>query len=401
MKKSLAVLLSLALCMPLCGCGAKPAAEAPTLVTFGDSLTALSTWPQATATALNMRLVNAGIGGHTTEHGAARFERDVLSAKPDYVIICFGSNDFYRKNGITPQVTVAKYTEHLTAFVTQLRDAKVTPLLMTPPFISENASGGAGNYPQGSVNAALDEYVEAMRGVAKDCDVDLIDIHKVCDAYTVGTFLCADGVHLSALGNKVYTDTITDFMKEKYPTDPDIPKVTLPTAPAPLPSGTTASLISFEPTDWLEVFPDTVTATADEDSITFANTNGQWPEMHYNLSLDKAVVVPAEGSTLHIKADLKAGTNILVFFGGNTPTRQYSGDYLSLTSALKAADPTVKTSGDDLLGGQSLDVTLSLADVVPTSMRDGDNIVITGVKVFVVGAADTPLTIHDLSVTVG
>lgn len=400
MKKPLAVLLSLALCMPLCGCGAKPAAEAPTLVTFGDSLTALSTWPQETAAALNMRLVNAGIGGHTTEHGAARLERDVLSAKPDYAIICFGSNDFYRKNGITPQVTVAKYTENLTAFVTQLRDAAVTPILMTPPFISENASGGAGNYPQGSVNAALDEYVEAMRGVAKDCDVDLIDIHKVCDAYTIGTFLSADGVHLSTLGNKVYTDTITDFMKEKYPTDPDAPKVTLPTAPAPIKAGTTASLISFEPTDWLEVFPDTVTATADGDSITFANTNGQWPEMHYNLSLDKAVVVPAEGSTLHIKADLKAGTNILVFFGGNTPTRQYSGDYLSLTSALKAADPTVKASGDDLLGGQSIDCTIDLADIVSTSMRDGDNIVITGVKVFVVGAADTPLTIHDLSVTV-
>lgn len=398
MKTWLSLFLCILLCLPLCACdGDTP--TAPTLVTFGDSLTALSTWPQDTATALNMNLINAGIGGHTSEHGAARFERDVLTHDPDYVILCFGTNDFYRKNGITPQVTVAKYRENLISFVEQLRAVDAVPILMTPPFISENASGGAALYREGSVNAALDVYVEAMRDIAEEYDVDLIDIHAVCDAYTVGTFLSADGVHLSMLGNNVYTDTIADYMTEHYPTDPDTPRVTLPTAPAVEEGAWTKNLISFDPADWLEVFPDTVITESTENSITFSNTNGQWPEMHYNIALADAVVVPVENGKLHVAMELQAGTNILLFFNGATPTLAYKTDYVSLTSALKAADPTIKTSGDDLLGGQTIDCTLDLADIIPTAMQDNGNAVITGVKVFVVGAAGTPLTISDLSVT--
>ena len=140
---------------------AAPAASAPvmdgkTLVTFGDSITALSTWPQSVAKALNMNLVNSGIGGNTTDHAKARFERDVLAHNPDFVIMCFGTNDFYRVTKAAPRVDVATYKQNLVYFINQIRAIGATPILMTPPFISESASGGPSMYPEGTVNGALD-----------------------------------------------------------------------------------------------------------------------------------------------------------------------------------------------------------------------------------------------------
>lgn len=80
--------------------------DGSTLVTFGDSLTALSSWPQASAEELNMYLVNSGIGGHTSADALNRFDRDVASKDPDFVTIAFGTNDFVRLSGTKSQVSL-------------------------------------------------------------------------------------------------------------------------------------------------------------------------------------------------------------------------------------------------------------------------------------------------------
>ena len=90
MKKWIAGISAAALMLSAAGTAvAAPAEDAPvldcsTLVTFGDSLTALSSWPQDAAKELNMYLVNAGIGGHTSANALARFDRDVASKDPDF-----------------------------------------------------------------------------------------------------------------------------------------------------------------------------------------------------------------------------------------------------------------------------------------------------------------------------
>lgn len=408
MKKWLSVVLS-ALTLPLMlgGCASAPSDTRPlldgaTLVTFGDSLTALSTWPQDVAEKLNMQLVNSGIGANTTDHAAARFERDVLAHEPDFVIMCFGTNDFYRANGVMPQVSLDDYRANLQSFVDQIKDSGAVPILMTPPFISEGASGGPALYPEGTVNAALDTYVETMREVAAENEVGLIDIHAVCDnGQTVSTFLISDGVHLSKLGNSVFTDEISRFMTENYRQDDSAPRVTQPTAPAAEPGAWTKSIVSFKLDDWNIIYPDTAEGEETEDgAISFWNTNGQWPEVHYSPALSEALTVPVQGTKLNVDVELIAGTNIILFFNGPTPTLAYDTTYFSLTSHLKSADPSIKTSGDDLLGNQHIQCTLELEDIIPESyIADDGTVIFSGVKVFAVGGAYTPVTIHELSVT--
>ncbi len=407
MKRLLSVFLCIMLMLSCVSfVSAAPATDAPvmdgkTLVTFGDSLTALSTWPRSIATALNMHLVNSGIGGNTTAHALARFERDVAAHDPDFVTMCFGTNDFYRVNG-APKVDLATYTTNMQTLIDKVKALGATPILITPPFISEAASGGASNYPEGTVNGALDKYVNAMRTLATDNHVTLIDIHSVCDNYNVSSFLISDGVHLSAQGNAVYTDTIVAAMTEHFNSDPSAPRVQQPVAPKAQAGVYTKPIVPQNVDDWLIIYPDEMAGANNADgSVSFWNKNGLWPEVHYSPALEDAVCVPVKGSSLTVNVDFEAGSNIILFFNGPNPTLAYDSTcHFSLTSYLAKALPTLKTSYDDILGNQSVNVTLALEDILPSHLIASDGTVLfTGVKVFAVGEAGKKVTIHEMSVS--
>ena len=46
---------------------------------------------------LHLRITNSGISGNTSRDLLARYERDVLQLKPDWVSICIGINDVWRQ----------------------------------------------------------------------------------------------------------------------------------------------------------------------------------------------------------------------------------------------------------------------------------------------------------------
>lgn len=118
---------------------------ARTIVTFGDSITALRNgivvYTDMLKAALadrsiNATFINAGVGGHDTEHGRARFEADVLTHRPTVVVIMFGTNDAainVYEGATQPRVSVERYATNLTHFIEQLRAIDATPILMLPP----------------------------------------------------------------------------------------------------------------------------------------------------------------------------------------------------------------------------------------------------------------------------
>ena len=46
---------------------------------------------------MNIRVVNSGISGNTSEDLLERFDRDVLDKNPDWCSICIGINDVWRQ----------------------------------------------------------------------------------------------------------------------------------------------------------------------------------------------------------------------------------------------------------------------------------------------------------------
>jgi lysophospholipase L1-like esterase len=69
-------------------------------ITFGEDLPYQQSYPAVLANllgqehaGLDVAVINAGIGGHTTVRGLSRLERDVLWYKPHVVVVAFGIND--------------------------------------------------------------------------------------------------------------------------------------------------------------------------------------------------------------------------------------------------------------------------------------------------------------------
>lgn|GEM_PF-811625 len=396
----LAVLLAVA-CVPVCA-DTVEVTDGAVFVAFGASNTALSSWPSDVAGALNMRLYNAGIGGNNTSHGIARLERDVLSYNPDFVTICFGTNDFNRQGSGKPQVTPEDYRKNLITMITEIQKIDAVPILVTSPIIQEYPCGGPELYPEGSVNAGLDVYVNIVRELADEYDVPLVDVHAIMDeTYTADEVLVSDGVHLTELGNKVFTDALCAYFNANYGRDYDVPPVEYPKAPEAQEPPFTASLIPFDDDGWREIYPDTINMKVEKDgAISFANKTGLWPEAHYSPTLDKALTVPVRGSYLTVDIELQAAMNIILYLNGANPTWGYDSDYIPLNPLLKAAIPSLNMLGDDITGGQRIKCTLNLADFLPDSMISEDGtVVFSGVKLYVVGEAGKKIKINELSVT--
>ncbi len=409
MKNILCVLLCLLLCaapfIPVCAASATdaPLLDGAKLVTFGDSITALSTWPYAVAKGANMDLYNEGIGGNTSLQGAARFERDVLAHDPDFVILSFGTNDFYLEDGVNPRVSIADYQATLTGFIDQIRAIGGVPFLLTPPFLDAEALGGPAYYPEGSVNLALDKYVNAMRDVAHRTGAHLIDIHAACDngGYNPKTFLISDGIHLADQGNQVYTDTILAYLKANFRQDPSAPRVTT-NDPAPLQDGAwTRSVISHDNDDWLVLFPGTMYVDQNEDnSLTFTNNTGAWPEVHYSPRVCETFYAPVDSTYVTLDLELDAAANIYFHFNGPTPTCEYRYTGFALAPVIRDLFPSIATSGYDICGGQDIRCTFPLSALVPDDYIAADGTVLfSGVKMFVSGVLGSTVTINEMSVT--
>jgi lysophospholipase L1-like esterase len=101
-----------------------------------------------------------------------------LVTKPDYMVIQFGHNDLVTKDhvGSGRQVALPDYVANLKRFVTEARAAGIKPVLVTP--ITRRYFGS-----DGKIHSDLGEYSEAMRGVARDMKVPLIELQNESIAY--------------------------------------------------------------------------------------------------------------------------------------------------------------------------------------------------------------------------
>jgi lysophospholipase L1-like esterase len=212
-----------------------PPGKAPfTIVAFGDSTTAPRGALPVYADCLRqdlprhglpVRVINAGVGGNTTEAGRARFVRDVLDRKPDLVILQFGINDaavdvWKTPPASQPRVSLERYVANLEFFIESLQAQQRSVLLMTPnalcwtPALKQRY--GKAPYRPDAVdgfNVLLQAYAEAARVVAKRKGVPLIDVYAAFQRHgkTPGQAiddLLLDGMHPNSQGQRLVADLL-------------------------------------------------------------------------------------------------------------------------------------------------------------------------------------------------
>jgi lysophospholipase L1-like esterase len=100
-----------------------------------------------------------------------------LQTKPDYMLIQFGHNDLVvGKAPVGRQVALPQYVDNLKRFVSEARAGGITPILVTP--ITRRYFQG-----DGKIHSDLTDYSNAMRGVAHEMKVPLIELQDESIAY--------------------------------------------------------------------------------------------------------------------------------------------------------------------------------------------------------------------------
>jgi lysophospholipase L1-like esterase len=119
----------------------------------------------------NVTVINLAASGRSTKTfiQEGRWKK-ALEAKPDYVLIQFGHNDSH--GPARPESTDANtvYKEYLGRYVDDSRAIGATPVLVTP--MVRRTFDAAGK-----LSDSLAPYAEAMKDVAKEKKVAVIDLH--------------------------------------------------------------------------------------------------------------------------------------------------------------------------------------------------------------------------------
>ena len=245
MRLLMAVSVSVALWVLFAGAaigGDEPKTEKVRIILVGDStVTDKGGWGLAFAELLKpgAECINLARSGHSSKSYYDKgYWKKALEQKPDFVLIQFGHNDQPGKGPERETDPKTTYRDYLSRYIDEARQAKAQPILMTSMVRRIFAANG-------KIKTDLTPYVEAMKTVAVEKKIPLIDLHdrsrqlverlgpEKAQAFGpphpkyAGKF---DGTHLSAEGAAAIAPLVINELREVQP-------ALRPYLPAPKESG--------------------------------------------------------------------------------------------------------------------------------------------------------------------
>ncbi|MBO5786530.1 MAG: hypothetical protein J6R45_04320 [Clostridia bacterium] len=211
---ALAVLMAL-ICLPLCALSEE---EPLTVIAFGDSITAADKWQKHVEKEQGIDIINAGVGGDTTNTAKARFKKDVLNKSPDIVLISLGVNDC--AIDMARYVTLEDYKANMAYFIDECHKigAKVIVNIPTPVVDEQYLTRHKAEpfEPYGGPNGIVSIYAEACREVAREKNVVTADLNEYFLATDDYTKYFPDGVHPSDTGYKMYGEAVSEVFERLW-----------------------------------------------------------------------------------------------------------------------------------------------------------------------------------------
>ncbi len=209
------------------------------IIMFGDSTTAQrhgavkKVYAQRVLEALQgvgstLSVYNAGVSGDTTRTARGRLTGDVLRYRPRVVVIQFGINDaavdvWKKPPADQPRVPLDEYAQNLRWMVNTLRRQQIKPVLMTtnPLRWTPKLRQLYGRTPyrpeevDGFDAPMLARYNEAVRRLAAELAVPLVDVHK---AFMDGDAdkLLLDGMHPNDAGHQLITKLLVPILRDQF-----------------------------------------------------------------------------------------------------------------------------------------------------------------------------------------
>ena len=159
-----------------------------------------------------VNVVNMGVSGNTVRDLKARWQKDVIDMKPDWVSVMIGVNDVWRQFDVPQLPDRAVQPEEYRATLGELVD-RTQPLvkgmvLMTPVFWEPNAAD--------AMSARVREYGAICREIATEKDVLFCDAQAYADrvlAHCHSSYIAWDRVHPNIPGANVLAHALLDAIE--------------------------------------------------------------------------------------------------------------------------------------------------------------------------------------------
>lgn len=156
------------------------------------------------------QLIGAGIGGNKVYDLYLRMEDDVLSQKPDVVVIYVGVNDVWHKASYGTGSDPDKFERFYVALIKKFQSSGIKVICCTPACIGERTDFS--NQQDGDLN----RYSQIIRDIAAKYDCPVADLRKEFLAYNLKNnpqnkesgILTTDRVHLNDSGNQLVADIL-------------------------------------------------------------------------------------------------------------------------------------------------------------------------------------------------
>ncbi len=196
-----------------------PANKKKRIIFFGDSITEAGIKPGGYIVRMDSmialqgqsefyELIGSGISGNKVYDLSLRMEEDVLSKKPDMVVMYIGVNDVWHKRILGTGTDADKFEIFYNNILSRLAVNNIKAILCTPAVIGEKTDYS--NEQDGDLN----KYSNIIRAIAAKNNLPLIDLRKAFLDYDLKNnpankesgILTTDRVHLNAKGNQLVAD---------------------------------------------------------------------------------------------------------------------------------------------------------------------------------------------------
>ncbi len=169
---------------------------------------------------LDIKVVNAGVGGNTSRNGVERIDRDVMPHKPDFVLVEFG-NDVIRD--VNRHVSLEEYDENFGKMFNKVVEENGGELIIMTftPIVNEWHLSSKQQYfiEHGGIDANMESYREVTRKFAARNNCTLLDLDNVLREamakYGNDKIILPDGIHLTKFANQLVAEAVAAILQDK------------------------------------------------------------------------------------------------------------------------------------------------------------------------------------------
>ena len=166
-----------------------------------------------------VRYLNAGIGGNSSRQMLARFDVDILTNHPQWLLLSAGVVEVrrtYQPDRASERVPLEEYVANLTTMITKALSSTMQVVLLEPTPHKSPVTDGPPEVTLEEVNTLTEQYATAMRQVAQKTGVEFVPLFEtfldIENRLLSHASLYTDEVHLGPTGDLLYSQLVYHYL---------------------------------------------------------------------------------------------------------------------------------------------------------------------------------------------